>query len=217
MDSDFFGNILDHHWTELINSLVEKIDLPPNDGLAHLHDDVLALFDVLHQLNGGFELVLNVVLHFLVEDILFEHLPVGRAQTELRHFVFVVHHRVLIPDLHNKDVRLNVAGLVLVVFLAWTRVESLDELDSRHDFFQRLPDALGDFAVLLVLQLVEVIADNVHGNRVLFNIAFIIEDTKLDQQAFAQIASSHSGWIEALHNSEGLLDVFEKMSSTLRD
>src|SRR4029077_1589850 len=55
MHADFLGDILDHHWLQLINALVEEIALSADDCLANFHDDVLSLLDVFQQLYGRLE------------------------------------------------------------------------------------------------------------------------------------------------------------------
>ena len=47
--------------------------MPPDDGFADFDDDVLALLDVLQQLNGGFEAILDVVFDVFVQRVALKH------------------------------------------------------------------------------------------------------------------------------------------------
>ena len=129
MHADFFGDILDHHRLQLIDSLVQEFALPPDDRLANFHDDVFPLLDVLQQLHRGLEAVLDVVLDVFVQRIALEHVAVRRTQPKLRNFVFICHDGVLAADFDDENIRLDQARLRPVVLLAGPRVEMLDDLD----------------------------------------------------------------------------------------
>ena len=51
MHADFFGHFLDHHGLQGVRPVIEKFALARDDGLADAQDGVLALLDVLHQLD----------------------------------------------------------------------------------------------------------------------------------------------------------------------
>ena len=51
MDPDFFGDLLDHHRLELVDARFKEILLARHDGVADLHDGLLPLLDVFHELD----------------------------------------------------------------------------------------------------------------------------------------------------------------------
>ena len=61
MHADFFGDLLDHHRLQLVDALFEEILLPGDDGVADLGDGLLALLDVLDQLDGALVALFDVV------------------------------------------------------------------------------------------------------------------------------------------------------------
>ena len=65
VNADLLGHILDHHGLQVIDAVVEKLRLPPHNRLANFQDGLLALLDVLHQLDGRGVALLDVIADFL--------------------------------------------------------------------------------------------------------------------------------------------------------
>src|SRR5207244_5351329 len=64
-----FRDFFDHHRLQLIGAKIEKVSLAADDHLADAQDGVLALLDVLEQLDGGGKALLDVVAHFAVGGV----------------------------------------------------------------------------------------------------------------------------------------------------
>ena len=62
MDADLFGNVLDHHGAQRIHAALQKLGLPPHDGLAGAQDGAFALLDVTNQLQRRAVAFLYVLL-----------------------------------------------------------------------------------------------------------------------------------------------------------
>ena len=65
MHADLLGHFLDHHGLQLVDAVLQKIHLAPHDGLADFENGLLALLDVLHQLDGRGVALLDVIADFL--------------------------------------------------------------------------------------------------------------------------------------------------------
>ena len=79
MDPDLFGDFFDHHGPQMVDTLVQKVPLPTDNDLAHLDDRLLALLDILDELDGGNKALLDVVAHVAAGAAFFEHPPVTVA------------------------------------------------------------------------------------------------------------------------------------------
>src|SRR5215510_3983237 len=212
MHTDFFRHVLNHHRLQLINAFVEKLGLPPDDSLANFHDDVFTLLNIFQELDRGFEAVFDIVLHILVDSAALQHVPVGRAQAKLWYLIFVRHNRVLPAHFHDEYIGLDQAGLRSVVLLSGPGIELFDNLDLFHDDVERLVERLGDFFELLVLQLVQMVANNLDCD------AFILAQYRqLDPQAFANVSRSDAWRIEVLNDFERLLHFLERVFTTFGD
>src|SRR5947208_677287 len=150
MDPDLLGHFFDHHGPQMVDAFVEKIPLPADDYLAHLDDRLLALLDILDELNGGNEPLFDVIAHVAAGTAFFEHPPVTMAQPQLGQPVFIHRHLIIIPHLDDGDVRLDQTGLVVVVALARARVELADDLDRALDRLDGAVERPRQLPVLLV-------------------------------------------------------------------
>src|SRR5713226_3662577 len=137
MHADFFGDFLDHHGLQRVGAVVEKFTLPRDDGLAYAQDGVFALLDVFHQLNGGGKSFLHVIAHIAVRSITHQQAAIGGAQAQLRHIVLIEERLPLIVDFTEINVRLDQAGLCLVVAKSRTRIEFFNYIESALYDFQR--------------------------------------------------------------------------------
>src|SRR5437660_5360562 len=66
MHADFFGHLLDHHGFQLIDTFFQELVLAGDDGVADLGDGLLALLDVLDELDGAFVALFDVIARVLV-------------------------------------------------------------------------------------------------------------------------------------------------------
>src|SRR5215469_6278183 len=159
MDADFFGHLLDHHGFQLIDASFQKILLARDDRVTDLGDRLLALLDVLDQLDCALVAFFHVIAGVFVVGVFIEEALVCRIQAKLRD-VFVVHQaEPLVAVLHEGDIRLDKTRCALVVPQAWTRIEGLNELDCGLDRFDGASKSLPDFLVLLQLESTQVTID----------------------------------------------------------
>ena len=111
MNADLFGDFLDHHRLQLVDAEFQKIALPPHDRLANLQDRLLALLDVLHQLQRRGVLLLDVIANFLTRLLIpVEHAPVLRVQSELRNVLVVQLNDVVVAVFGDVDIGLDRRG-----------------------------------------------------------------------------------------------------------
>ena len=66
MYANLFRHFFDHHRPQLVDTVFQKIVLPFNDAVADFQDRLLALFNVLDQLYGGF-----IPLFYVIANIFF--------------------------------------------------------------------------------------------------------------------------------------------------
>src|SRR5947209_1018140 len=99
MHADFFGHLLDHHRFELIDASFQKILLAGDDGVTDFSDGLLALFDVLDQLDGALVALFDVITGTLFVPVTSQQFLVRRIQAKLGQ-VFVIHdHQPLVAVL----------------------------------------------------------------------------------------------------------------------
>src|SRR5206468_12739558 len=79
MYTDFLSYVIDHHRLQIIDALIEKFRLAPDNRFTNLDDNMLALLKMLQKLHCLFKTVHDVILHFLVQSIPLEHMAIGRA------------------------------------------------------------------------------------------------------------------------------------------
>ena len=164
MHADFFGHLLDHHGFQLVDASFEEILLARDDAIANLRDGLLALLDVLDQLDGTLIALFDVIACALfVGTVARDQLLVGRIEAKLRQ-VFVVHDdQPFIPMLHEGDVRLDQSSLNFVIAKTRTGVERANVLESLLHGFDRTANRFGNFFMLFVLNAAKVVVDDSHG------------------------------------------------------
>ena len=184
--------------------------------IADLGDGLLALLDILDELDGALVALFDVVARALfVGAVARDQLLVGGIQAKLRQ-VFVVHDdQPLVAVLDEGDIGLDQPRLNLVVAQTGARIEGANVVERRLHGFDGTADGLCDFFVLLVLQAAQVLVDDGHG--VLKNLRGAVSvlllrelrlmKAKLRQQAFAQIAASYARRIELLDDLQRFLQI----------
>ena len=176
--------------------MAEEIRLAPHDGLADFEDGLLALLDILHQLDGRGVALAHVVADFLGGAVVaIEHAAVLRVQAKLRHVLVVHLDDVIVAIFDEIDVRLHHPRAGARIAQAGPRIQVLDHLHGDLDVLERPPQHLGQFLVLPHLQQPQVVGDDLPGDAALAVHAFDFQ-----QQALPQIARAHAGRIERLHH-----------------
>ena len=219
MHADFFGDLLDHHGLEVINTFFQKILLTGDDAVADFGDGLLALLDILDQLNSTLVALLHVVAGIFVVGIAGDQFLVGGIQAKLGQVIIVHEHQPLVAVFDERDVGLDQAGLALVVLQAGTGIESANVVEGMLNRFVRSSDGLGNFFVLLVLHGAQMLIDD--GDGILQNLGgavtaflsvlrereLLLVILQLTQQAFAEIATSYAGRIELTNHFEGFMQI----------
>src|SRR5579864_1168190 len=218
MHADFFSHLLDHHGLQLIDALFQKILLARNDGITDLHDGLLALLDILDELDGALVALFDVIAGVLVVGVLGQEPLIGRIQAKLW-YVFIVHQtEPLIAMLDESDVRLNQSRGGLVVALPRTRIERLDELQRRRNRFQRTTDRFGNFLVLFHLHGAQMlvndgdrVGENLGGAIPVFLLRMLLLDVaQLIEQALTQVAACYPRWIQLTDQLERFVQLSER-------
>ncbi len=81
MHADFFGHLLDHHGFQLVDAAFEKILLAGHDDVTDFRDRLLALLNILDELDGALVALFHVVARVLIVGaIARDQLFVGRIQ-----------------------------------------------------------------------------------------------------------------------------------------
>ena len=193
--------------------MVEKVALPIQDGVADAQNGLLALLDVLDELDGRLVAFLDVVADVLLRHVAAQQPAIGGIQAQLRDFLVVHQDQVFVALLDESHVRLDQPGLDFVVAQTGTRIEGADEVHGRHHGFQRPAHDLGNFLVVLVLQRVQMLIDE--HDRIVQRFQFrhmsavavlamdALQVVQLRQQAFAQVARAHADGIHLLYQVDG--------------
>jgi len=210
MDADFFRDFLDHHGLERVGAEIEIFALTRDDGLANAKNGVLALLDVLHQLDSGGETLFDVIADVAISSITDKQAAVSWAQAELGQVVFVEESDPLTVDFAEIDVGLDEAGFGLVVAKTRPGIKFLDDIKSSLDDFDRTVKSPRDFLQLVGLNLFQMLGDDLLCKRVLR-----IESFQLKEQAFAQIARTNTDRIEILNDSERVFEIIRGILSRL--
>src|ERR1700722_3300531 len=226
MHADFFGHLLDHHGFQLVNASFQKILLARDDAITNLGDGLLALLDILDELDRALVTLFHVVAGGLVvAAVAGNKLFVGRIQAKLGQ-VFVVHdHQPLVAMLHESNVGLDEARLGFVVTQAGAGIERSDVIQCIFDRLQRTADGSRDFFVLLILQGAQMLIDDRGGVlenlrravavsfsvlvavflSVLVQRELLLVIAQLVEQALAEIAATNAGGVELADRVQGLL------------
>ncbi len=187
--------------------------------VADLQDGLLALLDVLDQLDGALVALLDVIARVFVVGVLGQQALVRGIQAKLRH-VFVVHHdQPLVAVLHESDIGLDQPRLRLVVAQAGTRIEGADVVERLLHRFDRTPNRLGDF---LDIACSAPRADAGRQSRlhrqnlrsgfsvaVPLQLKLLLMVAQLVEQALAQIAAGDAGGIQLAHDFDRFVQIGE--------
>ena len=148
MNADLFGHFLDHHRPQRFDPLIQKILLPAHNYFAGPQNRALALRNIAHQLHGGAEPLLDVILDFFLSAFGHQHAAVARAQAQAGQVFFVHGDDPLAATLGKNHVGFDQPRLFAVVKPARPRVERANELHASMRFFrghvQRLAKDLSD-------------------------------------------------------------------------
>ena len=151
MHADFFGHLLDHHGLQLVDAAFEEILLAGHDGIADLYDGLLALLDVLDQLDGALVALFDVVASVSCRWFRSEQALVSRIKAKLR-YVFVIHQdQPLIAVLDESDIGFNQSSRTFVITESRTGIECANVVEGRLHCLDRATSRLGNLFVLLVL------------------------------------------------------------------
>src|SRR5579883_1611884 len=197
MHADFFGHLLDHHGLQMIDALFQKLLLARHDGIADFHDGLLALLDVLDQLDGALVALFHVVARVFVVG---EQALIGGVEPELGHVLVVHQAQPLVAVFDEGHVGLDQARGDLVVAQAGAGIEGADEIQRRRDGLQGTADRLGNLLVLFHLYGAQMVVDNRQrvGNDLRGAVAVVLRRVlrlnvaQLIEQALAQVAAGHA-------------------------
>ncbi len=90
---------------------VEEFLLAADDRFANPDDGLLALLDILDELNGGGKAFLHVVAHLARGAVFTQHAPVVMAKAKLGKAVLVQNHLIAVTGADEGNIRLNQARL----------------------------------------------------------------------------------------------------------
>ena len=176
--------------------------------MADPENGVLALLDILHQLDRGGESLFHVISHVAVGRVARQQAAVGGVQPKLRQVVVVHENLPFAIHFAELNVRLDKPRLGFVVAQAGLRIEALDHVHGALHELDRAIERPRDIFELVILQKLQMLADDLLRERVLR-----IEHFELQQQAFLQVARGHSRRIEFLHHGERFFHVFHGVIS----
>ncbi len=221
--------------------MIEKVLLAAHDHFAGAQDGALALGDVAHQLHGGAEALLDVILDFFVGGLGDQHAAIALAEAQAGHVLFVHGHDPLTAALDEDHVGLDEAGLLAVVVAAGARIEGADELDGGMRLGGSDLRRAGKIFHIALLQQIQVAIDDerrhFHAAAALFDFRlglrleaamrivlvqirlafgvkmaeFLLLRGDLDQQALAQVARPDAGGIKMLHQVNGSAHQLERL------
>src|SRR6185437_12938712 len=112
---NFLRHFLDHQRPQRLDAFLKELLLAADDDLACAQDGALALGDVAHELHGGAEALLHVLLDFAIGALAAEHLAVAAAEAKAGHVLFVHADHPLAASFHERHVGLDEAGLLAVI------------------------------------------------------------------------------------------------------
>ena len=219
MHADFLGDFFDHHGLELINTFFQKILLTGNDAVADFGYGLLALLDILNQLDGALVAFLHVVAGIFVVGVARDQFFIGRIQAKLGQVIVIHQDQPLIAVLDESDIWFDEAGLALVVLQAGAGIESANVIEGVLNGFIRPSDGLGNFFVLFVLNGSQVLIDDSDGvlqnlrSAIAAFVSIFVERElllvilQLTQQAFTEVATSYAGRIELTNHLQGFMQI----------
>ncbi len=180
--------------------------------MADAQDGVLALLDILHQLNGGSKALLHIVADVAVGGVARQQAAIRGAQAELRHVIIIDENLPLTIDFAELNIGLDKPRFGFVVAQARLRIETLDHVHGALHHFHRTVQRARDFLQLVILQKLQMFGDDLLRQGVLRVKHFHLQD-----QAFLQIARADSGRIEFLDHGQRFFDILHGIISRLRD
>ena len=214
MDTDFLGDFFDHHGLELIDAPFEEILLARDNRIAHFHDRLLALLDVLDQLNGRFVALFHVIARVAIVTVSGEQPFVGGVQAQLGH-VFVIHDdQPLVTMLDESDIGFDQSGGNLVVLKSRTRIEGADVVERGQDGLHRPPDRPANLFELLQSDCAQMLIHHRHrvfhdllGGAVAVSMVLQLRQViaQLIEQALTQVAASYPRGIELANDFQSLV------------
>ena len=152
MNADLFRHFLDHHRLQFVDSQLQKLLLAAHDGVADLHDGLLALLNIFNELNRALKPLLDVITSVAVIALASHQTPVRGIEPQRRYVIIVHHDNPLFAVLHEGDVRLDQPRLRFVVAKPRARIKGPYVLQRGQDRLDRATKSTADFLVLLVLQ-----------------------------------------------------------------
>ena len=164
VNADLFRHFLDHHGAQAFHAQFQKLLLAADNDFAGAENGALALGNVAHQLHGGAEALLHVVLDLFVGALGHQHAAVAGAEAQAGQ-VFLVHgHFPLRAALDEDHVGLDEAGLLAVVLAAGAGVEGADELDAGVGLGGGDLRGAGQVLHIALLQQGQVLGDDQRGH-----------------------------------------------------
>src|SRR5215472_7994329 len=212
MHADFFRDLFDHHRLQLVGTVIEKVLLAAQNRLADAQNRVLALLDVLHQLNGSGKALFDVVSDVAIGGIAGEQAPISGTEAQLRDIVIVHEDLPLAVLFAELDVRLHKSRLSFVVAQAGLWIEALNHVNGALDQLHRAVERARNLLQLIVLQELEMIGDDLPRESVLR-----VQKFDLHEKAFWQITRADSRRVKFLHQRESLFNVVYRIISGLPD
>src|SRR5258708_17306734 len=131
-----------------------------------------------------------------------EHGPVTPVDAEFGHAVLVQHDDVVVTDLVYIDVGFDVDGPLVRVLATGLGIEVFDHFDHALQRLHVDAQGLGDLDEMPLHEVVPVIADDGVDERYVD-----LQEVKLQEQAFAQVAGADADGVERLNGLDGPLDL----------
>ena len=109
--------------------MAQEFGLAADNRLAHFHNGLLPLLDVLHELDSRHVPLAHVVANFLGSAIVaFQHLAVLRIEPKLRHILIVHLDDVIVAILSKVDVGLHHARACAGIAQTRPRIQVLNHV-----------------------------------------------------------------------------------------
>ena len=116
-----------------------------------------------------------------------------RVDAQFRHVIVIEHDLVVIAHLHDIHVRHQILDAAGAVAAARFRIKFTNNADGGYHIFERDPEIPGDSLEVAFINMVQMPGNDECGDGILH-----VELSKLNQQAFAQVARAHAGRVKTL-------------------